>query len=87
MKIDPRGAADVTGNVAGVLEREIRTCPVCGTKFTAIGASGACPVCLLRGASWSESDSSEPGDSASTQDTASKREGPPRFAAGLRTMN
>jgi rubrerythrin len=76
MKIDVGGPADVTGNVAGVLEREIRTCPVCGTKFTAVGASGVCPVCLLRGASWSGLDSSEPLDSASTPEHSSEERGP-----------
>ena len=75
MKIDVGGAADVTRNVAGVLEREIRTCPVCGTKFTAVGASGVCPVCLLRGASWSGLDSSEPRDSASTPEHSSEERG------------
>jgi predicted amidophosphoribosyltransferase len=32
------------------VQQEARTCPVCGTKFSAAGDSDFCPVCLLRGA-------------------------------------
>jgi hypothetical protein len=35
---------------AGLTAREIRTCPVCGTKFSATGDRGLCPVCVLLGA-------------------------------------
>ena len=38
------------GKAAGLGQREIRTCPVCGTKFSATGDSGLCPVCVLLGA-------------------------------------
>jgi serine/threonine protein kinase/tetratricopeptide (TPR) repeat protein len=41
---------------AGLTLREIRTCPVCGTKFTATGDAGLCPVCILRGAVRDESE-------------------------------
>jgi serine/threonine protein kinase len=33
----------------GLSRREIRTCPTCGTKFSAISDSGMCPVCILLG--------------------------------------
>jgi serine/threonine protein kinase/Flp pilus assembly protein TadD len=35
-------------------QREIRTCSVCGTKFSATSDSECCPVCALRGASGDE---------------------------------
>jgi serine/threonine protein kinase/tetratricopeptide (TPR) repeat protein len=38
------------GKAAGLAQREIRTCPACGTKFSATGDSGLCPVCVLLGA-------------------------------------
>ena len=37
------------------MEREVRTCPVCGTKFSAASDSDRCPVCLLRAAAREES--------------------------------
>jgi hypothetical protein len=30
-------------------QQEARTCPVCGTKFSAAGDSDFCPVCILQG--------------------------------------
>jgi hypothetical protein len=42
---DPAG-----GNAAGLAQREIRTCPTCGTKFTTTGDREFCPVCVLLGA-------------------------------------
>jgi WD40 repeat protein/serine/threonine protein kinase len=39
---------------------EIRTCPVCGTKFSAAEESDFCPVCVLRGALTDESLPTEP---------------------------
>src|SRR5262245_19924266 len=65
MKTDSGGVANESGNVTGVLEHEIRTCPACGTKFSATGAAGLCPVCMLRGAAGSESASSKAPDTAS----------------------
>jgi hypothetical protein len=50
MKTGPGGSVDETGNVPVVLEREIRTCPTCSTKFTVTSTTGLCPVCILRGA-------------------------------------
>jgi hypothetical protein len=40
---------------AGLAEREIRTCPACGTKFSATGDRELCPVCVLLGAAGRES--------------------------------
>jgi hypothetical protein len=39
----------------GSIQREVRTCPVCGTKFFAATDCGFCPVCILREAAGSES--------------------------------
>ncbi|HTD54387.1 MAG TPA: serine/threonine-protein kinase, partial [Silvibacterium sp.] len=65
MKTDPGGVANERGNVTGILEHEIRTCPACGTKFSASGAAGVCPVCILLGAVGGESASSKAPDVAS----------------------
>jgi len=43
------------GEAGGVAQWEIRTCPICGTKFSATGDSGLCPVCVLLGAARDES--------------------------------
>ena len=40
---------------AGLAQREIRTCPACGTRFSAIGDRELCPVCVLLGAAGRES--------------------------------
>ena len=40
---------------AGLAQREIRTCPACGTRFSAIGDRELCPVCVLLGAASRES--------------------------------
>ena len=74
MKADPGDTVEETGNV--VLEREIRICPACGTKFTAVGGSGLCPVCFLRGAIRSESASNEAPDTASTSEHGFEERGP-----------
>ena len=42
---DNRGFFERPGDI-GV--REIRTCQICGTKFSATGANESCPVCMLR---------------------------------------
>ena len=44
---------------AGLAQREIRICLVCGTKFSATGDIGLCPVCVLRGAAGRDSVLSE----------------------------
>ena len=43
------------GAAGGVAQWKIRTCPICGTKFSATGDSGLCPVCVLLGAARDES--------------------------------
>jgi hypothetical protein len=46
----------------GSVQREARTCPVCGTKFFATTGREFCPVCILRGATGGESTTTgEPG--------------------------
>jgi serine/threonine protein kinase/tetratricopeptide (TPR) repeat protein len=68
MKTNPGGVANESANVTnvtGVLEHEIRTCPACGTKFSASGTAGVCPVCMLRGGLRGESASSKAPDTAS----------------------
>src|SRR5258708_10878298 len=47
----------------GGTQHEIRTCSVCGAKFSATRPSDFCPVCMLRGALSNESRSTEPQDS------------------------
>ena len=51
-------------------QREIWTCPICGTKFTATSASALCPVCMLRGAASGGSTSAEVPASASGHSSA-----------------
>ena len=56
---------------------EARTCPVCGTKFSATIDREFCPVCILRGATGGESattgeSSSISGSAASPEDTEGK---------------
>jgi serine/threonine protein kinase len=47
------------------VQREPRTCPVCGTKFSATSDSDLCPVCILRGAAGGESTATGESGSAS----------------------
>jgi Protein kinase domain len=49
---DPGKEPSKKGRLA---RREIRTCPTCGTKFSAINDSGMCPVCILLGSADKES--------------------------------
>jgi serine/threonine protein kinase len=37
------------------MEQELRTCPVCGSKFSAASDRDGCPVCILRAAAQEES--------------------------------
>jgi serine/threonine protein kinase len=55
MKSDSGAPKDKSADKAGLAEREIRTCPVCGTKFSTTTKGVACPVCILRGAASGES--------------------------------
>jgi hypothetical protein len=74
VKTDPGEAADQAGNIARIFHSEIRTCPTCDTDFRASGASGLCPVCMLRRAIGEESaTTAEPG-SAPDLATASAEE-------------
>ena len=59
------------GGAGGLAPREIRTCPVCGTKFTATTAGGLCPVCILRRAASGGPRLAEALDPASTSEHSS----------------
>ena len=49
MNTDSQGALD-RANAPAELPREIRSCTVCGARFSATKENDLCPVCLLRGA-------------------------------------
>ena len=55
MKSDSGASKDDSADKARLAEREIRTCPVCGTKFSTTTKGVACPVCILRGVVGGES--------------------------------
>ena len=59
------------GGAGGLAPREIRTCPVCGTKFTATTDGGLCPVCILRRAASGGPRLAEALDPASTSEHSS----------------
>ena len=64
------------GKGFGLVQRESRTCPVCGTNFVATADSGFCPVCILHRAFGAESSaiaepSSVSGSAASLEETES----------------
>jgi len=48
-KWDSGASQDDSADKARLAEREIRTCSVCGTKFSTTTKGVACPVCILRG--------------------------------------
>jgi hypothetical protein len=48
MKSDSGTPKDESTDKAGLAELKIRTCPVCGTKFSTTTKGIACPVCMLR---------------------------------------
>jgi len=56
VKADSGDGGEQPSKEPGLTLREIRTCPVCGAKFTATSDSGLCPVCILRGAARDESE-------------------------------
>jgi len=58
----------------GSVQREQRTCPVCGTKFFATADREFCPVCILRGASGGESTPTGESGSVSESTAASTKE-------------
>jgi serine/threonine protein kinase/tetratricopeptide (TPR) repeat protein len=49
LKADAAPNADGPSQPTGLARREIRTCVTCGTKFSASGDRGVCPVCILLG--------------------------------------
>jgi serine/threonine protein kinase/tetratricopeptide (TPR) repeat protein len=55
VKAGPADPGKEPSKKGGLARREIRTCPTCGTKFSAIGDSGMCPVCILLGSADEES--------------------------------
>jgi hypothetical protein len=59
-------------------EQEVRTCPVCGTKFSAARDIDFCPVCILRAAAAEESTTAKIVDPANRSEHVSE-EGGPRF--------
>ena len=75
MKSDPADSGKALNEKGGLAQREIRTCPTCGTKFSATADSGICPVCILLGSVDDESEvvespipvSESEGDSAKTE--------------------
>jgi Protein kinase domain len=66
MKTNSLNSHHESGKKADLAAREIRTCTVCGAKFSALADSESCPVCMLRQALASGVESSE----ASSQETA-----------------
>src|SRR5262249_55571677 len=52
VKAESGGPVEEPGKELGSVQQEARTCPVCGTKFSA--ESEFCPVCILRGAAEGE---------------------------------
>jgi serine/threonine protein kinase len=60
----------------GSVQREPRTCPVCGTKFFATADREFCPVCILHGAIGAESAATqEPGPISGPADSPAETEG------------
>ena len=55
MKAASGGYMEEAGKEVGSVEREPRTCPVCGTKFFATADREFCPVCILNRAFGAES--------------------------------
>jgi WD40 repeat protein/serine/threonine protein kinase len=52
--------SDKSGRGIGRTRRQVRTCSVCGTKFSVAKETDFCPVCLLRGGLIDESKPTEP---------------------------
>jgi Protein kinase domain len=59
MKADRGNDRDKSGRAMGRAQREVRTCSVCGAKFSAEKESDFCPVCMLRGVLIDESQPTE----------------------------
>ncbi|MGA8657136.1 MAG: protein kinase [Chthoniobacterales bacterium] len=76
MKAESGGSVEEPGKEAGSVQQEARTCPVCGTKFSATSDSGFCPVCILRGATGGESATTgDPGSASGLADSPGETEG------------
>ena len=65
-------AEAVKAESEGSVQREPRTCPVCGTKFFATADREFCPVCILHRAFGAESAATE--ESGSTSELAASAE-------------
>ena len=62
------------GKGFGLVQRESRTCPVCGTNFVATADREFCPVCILNRAFGAESAATGESGSASGSAAASAEE-------------
>jgi hypothetical protein len=62
MNTNSRDSHDKPDRNADLAAREIRTCSVCGAKFSATRNSKSCPVCMLRMAFAEEVEAGEPFD-------------------------
>jgi WD40 repeat protein/serine/threonine protein kinase len=60
MKAEKGDDRDKSGRAMGSAQREVRTCSVCGAKFSVGKESDFCPVCMLRGVLIDKSQSTEP---------------------------
>ena len=60
MKTDKGDALEKPGRAMRRAQHKLRICSVCGTKFSILGESDFCPVCMLRGVLIDESQSTEP---------------------------
>ena len=76
MKPESGGSVEEPGKEAGSVQREARTCPVCGTKFFAAADREFCPVCILRGATGEESEAiGESGSISGSADSSAEAQG------------
>ena len=76
MNAESGGSAEELGKELRSAQQEARTCPACGTKFSAAGDSDFCPVCILREATIGASTTT--GESGSASESA----GDPRHTEG-----
>ncbi len=83
MKAEPGGAVGEPGKEFGLVQRESRTCPVCGTNFVATVDKEFCPVCILHRAFGAESSAiGEPSSVSGSAENPRETEGasqPRRF--------
>jgi hypothetical protein len=81
VKADSGDPADEARQRAALAQREIRTCLVCGTKFSATSNSEYCPVCVLRVAVAGECEATEAPDTRSGSEQVWSEATPPTAAA------